>query len=102
MISEDENIDPFQVLEVSYSATEKEIQQAFQAKMQNAQDKESLIKAYGMIRDQSGRNRMRWDTMKICLCDPLENKQGHYDMLALIKELAFLSPWEMGDDACLN
>jgi hypothetical protein len=97
------DIDPFAVLELPYLADETKIQQAFQKKLKEASDPELIIQAYGMIRDQTRRNHFCWEDVRYCLLDT-ENqiKQEPIDFSLLIQELAFLSPWEMGDDTCLN
>jgi hypothetical protein len=96
-------MDPYAVLEISSFASESEIQQSFHHKMKNAHNTEELIRAYGMIRDQAGRNRVRWDMLRSHLENPFKNQQENdYDLPLLIKELAFLSVWEMGEDACKN
>ncbi len=96
-------IDPYLILEIPCSALEDEIQAQFHRKLKSSDNPDELIKAYGMIRDQVGKNRMRWDTLTTCMEDPSEKtKMTVIDLPALIKELAFLTPWELGDDTCLN
>lgn len=97
------DVNPYQVLEIPYSATDDEIRQAFQCKMQDSQNSESIIEAYGLIRDSIGRQRFRWDKIETCLNDlPSSKEISQEEILAFVKELAFLSPWEIGDDSCLT
>lgn len=99
-------IDPYVILGLSYTATEEEIQKAFQTQVE-AVDKQSkeaelLMEAYGMIRNQSGRNRFRWEDMRSFLADPFQEEiNQRIDPVSLARELAFLSSWELGDDSCL-
>jgi len=101
---EEEYIDPYQILNIPYSATNKEIQAAFHTMMEARRGEESelVIRAYGMIRNESGRNQMRFDDYRTLLHCPLHAEKRAFDSEELIKELAFLSPWELGDDTCLN
>jgi hypothetical protein len=93
-----EQPDPYQVLEVPYSASEAEIQSAFHAKMKLAHDPQSIIMAYGMIRDQKGRDAFRWDDLRFCFyAAETKRERPIVDIQTLIKELAFLSPWEIGE-----
>ncbi len=98
-----DEIDPYVILDLPYAASESEIQTAFHRKMKTAKDQELLIKAYGMIRNRTGRERWRWSSINSYLLNPFEgHKKDNIDIEALIKELAFLSEWEMGEDACPN
>lgn len=93
------HFDPYAVLNVPYSADELEIQQAFQKLLDGEKDRELIIEAYGMIRDAKSREKFRWSDFRYCEAKLDQNNQYSMDMEAVIKELAFLSPWEMGDDA---
>lgn len=93
--------DPYAILNLPYSADATMIQKAFQEQMKLVKDQEALIEAYGMIRDPVSRERFRWNDHRFCEAK-IENENNSIDIEALIKELAFLSPWEMGDDSCLN
>lgn len=100
-------IDPYAVLDLSYKATEEEIQEAFQTKMASvdklSNEAQVLIQAYGMIRHPSGREAFRMEDVRFFEVGPFEDQQKKsLDFVALAKELAFLSPWELGDDSCLN
>ena len=102
MLNQDD-IDPYALLDVPYSATGEEIQNAFQAKMAITQDSAPLMQAYGMIRSQSGRNHVRWDKEWSFLVNPFPIQETRsIDVVALAKELAFLSSWELGEDSCLQ
>jgi hypothetical protein len=94
-----DDLDPYSLLDIPYNATDEEIQEAFRMKMATAQDTELLIRAYGMIRHQSGRNQIRWDKGWSFLTNPFQvHEKKSIDIAALAKELAFLSSWELGDD----
>jgi hypothetical protein len=96
-------VDPYAILNISYHASDQEIQNAFQIKMsEKGTDTELVLFAYGMIRGQSGRNRWRWDDFRTFLFEPFSLQTKSVDKESLAKELAFLSPWELGDDTCLN
>ena len=101
-------VDPYRVLQLPYSATHEDIRNAFLEAMKKAteNEKESLIKAYGMIRDETGTQRVRWGALWSCLHEFDHEKakpvRPSIDQEELIKELAFLSEWEMGDETCLN
>lgn len=95
--------DPYGILELPYTASEEDIQKAFQAKMLASTDKETLIKAYGKIRDRVGRSRFRWEDFRSCLVKQEDPSQIiKIDVEALAKELSFANKWELGDDSCLN
>jgi hypothetical protein len=102
-----EQMDPYVILSLAYTATESEIQEAFQKKLEgmdkHSEEAHRLIEAYGMIRNPSGRERFRWEEMRSFLADPFHEKDGKgIDLVPLVRELAFLSLWELGDDACLS
>jgi hypothetical protein len=97
-------MDPYFVLGLTYSATESEIQKAFHKKMQHADNQEIIIQAYSMIRNEAGRNSVRWNRFESYILNPFSDMEAEtqIDIQALIKELAFLSQWELGEDECPN
>lgn len=96
--------DPYHILELPYSASEEDIQKAFQAKMLDAStNTEALIAAYGKIRDRVGRSRFLWEDFRSCLFVQEKPKAAiNIDVEGLAKELCFANTWELGDDTCLN
>lgn len=94
-------IDAYAILRLPFSASEQDIQARFQEMMKTEPDSELLVQAYGMIRNRSGREAYRWSQINHCLLDPVAPSNA-FDLATVIRELAFLSPWEMGDDSCLN
>lgn len=96
--------DPYQILGIPYTASEEQIRQAFQKKMAEANGSEIMIAAYGKIRDSSGRKRFRWGSLSSFLRDPQQEMEPpeKLDIHALVKELAFQTEWELGDETCLK
>lgn len=94
-------LDPYAILQIPYSSDEATIQDALQEQMKSSKDPEALIEAYGMIRDAPSRERFRWNDLRFCEAK-VNVKKETIDVESLIRELAFLSPWEMGDDSCLS
>lgn len=97
--------DPYHILELPYSASEEDIQKAFQAKMLDSSiNKETLVAAYGKIRDRTGRSRFLWEDFRSCLFVQKKPKAAaiKIDVEGLAKELSFANTWELGDDSCLN
>lgn len=98
--------DPYVILNIPCDADEKAIQEAFRNKVEDAslsnEEKELVISAYGTIRHQAGRSRFLWDEVSSFIANPFQtNEKTVVDKELLIAELAFLSPWEAGDDTCL-
>lgn len=95
----DEEMDPYRVLGISYDAGEEEIQQAFQAKMLECKGSQSsVIKAYGMLRTPADRRKFRWGSVWSCMHGVDSEEKAHMDLEAIVKELAFLTAWELGED----
>ena len=106
-MNENETIDPYCILDLPCGAKEEEIHEAFRTKLEafpkGAKERERVILAYGMIRHLADRNQFHFDEVRSFFVDPLQSEQkGVIDKEALAQELAFLSSWEAGDDACLN
>ncbi len=96
-------LDPFAILDLPYSADCVAIQNAFEKKMKTGFDPDLLIQAYGMIREPGNRNQFCWDDLRYCLIETEPSTPPpSYDLTALVQELAFLSPWELGEDLCQN
>ena len=100
---ENNEIDPYQVLDVPYWAAEEEIKAAFQKRMKESKNENEVISAYGMIRDKVGREKVEWGAIRFCShgASPTEERP-EIDVEALVRELAFCTPWELGDDTCLK
>lgn len=100
----EKGMDPYQILGLPYTASEEEIKQAFQKKMTETSEPEMIIAAYGKIRDPAGRKQFRWGSIWSYLRDPQQDipPAKPKDVHMLIKELAFLTEWELGDDSCLK
>jgi len=96
--------DPYQILEIPYTASEEQIRQAFHKKMVETNGSEIIIAAYGEIRDSAGRKRFRWGSLSSFLRDPQQEMKPSekLDVDTLIKELAFQTEWELGDETCLK
>lgn len=99
----DEVKDPYKILGVPYWATSQEIQTAFQKKLKESSDQSEVISAYGAIRDTAGQNTFLWTNIFSCLAlSQKEEDEAPLDLPALIRELAFLSSWELGGDSCVK
>lgn|SRR5277367_1412701 len=100
MVQDKNWINPYQVLDIPYHATESEIHQAFLDKMKNGEDPNPYINAYGLIRDRVGRNQLKWDEIftYAAVMPTLDGNGIQSHLPGLVRELAFLSPWELGED----
>lgn len=95
--------DPYFLLDLSCEAHPDEIRAAFQKKLSETSDRETLVAAYGKIRGAGDRNRQRFDSIDSFLKNPLDfDENVSIKREELIRELAFLSAWEAGDDSCLK
>lgn len=95
--------DPYKVLDIPYWATDTEIKLAFQKKLKETTDSKDVIEAYGKIRDPSGRSSVEWDSIRYCSSmQEVQSAPPAIDMEGLIRELAFCTPWELGDDTCFK
>ena len=103
MLEEDFLNDPYQILGISYHASEQEIKDAFQRKMIETKGSPVISSAYGKIRDETGRRIFKWLNIPGYFREPpLEETLNRQTVECLIKELAFLTGWEMGDEECLK
>jgi hypothetical protein len=101
----DNETDPYAILGIPYNADDGMIHEAFSAKISKvdpqSQDSLPFIHAYGMIRNQVGRNHYRWNNIRSFITDPFSlPEKRDVDLVALAKELAFLSSWELGEEEC--
>lgn len=102
------NIDPYRILGLPYNADEETIRKAFLKKMNESTDSSLIVNAYALIRDEQARRRFKWGNMWSCLNieeiaeNNTQKKMTSGELESLIKELAFQSEWELGDDSCLN
>lgn len=97
------DLNPFYVLGIPCDASDNEIQVQFHRKMQEGVNTEKIIHAYSQVRTQVGRNKIRWETINSHLLTPTEEFEigkikNDINIAELIKELAFLSPWELGEE----
>jgi hypothetical protein len=101
-------IDPYRILGIPYTADEETIRNAFLKKMSESKDSSIIVNAYALIRDEEARRRFKWGNMWSCLNleeiaeGLIEKKMPQIELESLIKELAFQSEWELGDDSCLK
>lgn len=99
-------LDPYQILEIPHTASEEQIKQAFQKKLVETNGSEKIIAAYGKIRDSGGRRQFRWGSIQSYLKDPQQDipsfQPKDVDVQSIIKELAFRTEWELGDETCLK
>lgn len=96
------NNDPYQILGVPYWADDDEIKKAFQEKALSSPESKGFTEAYGKIRDTKSRAYLRWNTIETCISSPKSNTPSTpINIPSLIKELAFCTDWELGDDTCL-
>ena len=90
--------DPYHVLGIPPEADDASIRAAFHAKVRAGAADAGVTAAYGAVRDAAARRRRRW-------CDPTAMiaalpaaQDGIACDEALVRELAFLSDWELGPD----
>lgn len=96
-------MDPYAILDISYGATAEEIQTAFREKLQVDPGSPLLLEAYAMIRDPVGRRTFRWGDIRACFDLPVSDQKVDPESIAVLaQELAFLTPWELGDQTCLK
>ena len=94
---------PFYVLGVTMNATDQEIQDQFHRLMLSADEPNLLIAAYAQIRNKSSRESLWWNRIDTFSLDPLRELMEKVDVTepidahSLIRELAFLTSWELGD-----
>lgn len=93
-------IDPYAVLKLSLDANDAQIKQAFHQAMQATHDPATITHAYHMIRTQEARAEYQWNNLCSYFCAPLFSDNQNFDLEALIREVAFQSEWELGDDRC--
>ncbi len=103
----DQPINPYSVLGVTPSAVDEQIKQAFHAKLLQMGSSPLLVTAYSMIRDGAARRRYLWGQIESLFADPVldmpaASEAPQVPVSELIRELAFLSEWELGDDTCLK
>lgn len=93
--------DPYVVLGISYDSDDEKIRKAFQAALREKGGKPEIYEAYEMIRTKEKREHYRWDSLYSFIVTPPCYKQNEFkklDIENLVKELAFLSPWELGSE----
>ncbi len=88
--------DPFEVLRVSYRASDEEVVQARDALLRSGEREQSeVLLAYSRIRNQRLRDDFCFTDFRSILFMP-KSSAVEVDTTALVQELAFLSPWEVG------
>ncbi len=92
--------DPYAVLGLTGDADEAAIRAAFHERVRQGTADAAVNAAYGSIRDQAGRDRVRWGTVTGLIAaapalDPVKVADDA-ELAALVRELAFLSDWELG------
>lgn len=92
-------IDPYEILEISYDSSEKEIKEAFYKKLKEQNTNNDLIiQAYTLIKNEKARKEFQWNSIfsQFAPYKNLDQKINESDIENLIKEVAFLSDWELG------
>lgn len=92
--------DPYVVLGIAYDASDEQIKQAFHEAMHVSQDTSEITQAYYLIRTQEARAEYQWKYLNSLLCAPTFSNKLDLDLEALIREVAFQSEWELGEDRC--
>lgn len=89
--------DPYVLLDLPPDAEDAAIRAAFHAKVRAGGADAAVNAAYAAIRDAAARRRRRWCEPTAWLAAP---PRGDGQLTApepLVRELAFLSDWELGD-----
>lgn len=96
--------DPYAILGVSSQSDDEEIRRAFHTLLRDDKDSEELRLAYESIRSEKNRRHYLWGnpaSFVTALDIPTKEKEDSKTdlMQALVKELAFLSEWELGKES---
>jgi len=95
------NTDPYTVLGLMGDADDAAIRTAYHEMVRLGTTTPAVNAAYASIRDEPGRQKVRWLTVPGLLA-PLqtESRSAVLDaaaLSALVRELAFVSDWELGE-----
>lgn len=90
-------IDAYQTLGLTPTASEENIKKAYSTLTFKAQDSELLHKSYELIKDEKARQHYYWNSIHSYFCSPEEPKTENDSLGALALEIAFLSDWELED-----
>lgn len=89
--------DPYVLLGVPPEADDAAIRAAFHARVRAGSADATINAAYAAIRDTDARRRRRWCDPAACIAPlPAASAPPVANPEALIRELAFLSDWELG------
>lgn len=97
-----DTIDPYVVLGIAYDSNDDQIRQAFHEAMHMKNGSSEVVNAYHLIRTQKDRLHYRWGQIQSFISMPVFPKEKEMDVAELIREIAFQSEWELGDDQCLT
>lgn len=91
------NEDPYLYFNLPQNASDDDVQAAFHKKMKEGSSQDITMAAYIKIRNQAARTAYKWNNITSFVEDPYASKSenNNYDLEAIIKELAFLSDWEV-------
>lgn len=92
------NADPYVVLGIPPDADDAAIRTAFHGKVRAGAADAAVNAAYGALRDANARQRRRWCDPLALIAAPPSAQAGPGCSEALVRELAFLSDWELGND----
>ena len=97
MMSNYPQIDAYRVLGLYPGGSDEEIRLAYHRKIKDGEEERTLAQAYELIRDAKARERYQWNSLysyfSLFACE-----EGVSSSLEeVIKEVAFLSDWELGD-----
>lgn len=92
--------DPYALLGVAPDANDEAIRAAYHARVRASGADPALNAAWLLVRDEGARQRHRWsDPLALVAPPPAAGQAGPPpDAGALVRELAFLSEWELGND----
>ena len=89
--------DPYVLLDLPPDADDAAIRAAFHAKVRAGGADAAVNAAYAAIRDAAARRRRRWCEPAACLASLPSGDGPLTPPEPLVRELAFLSDWELGD-----
>lgn len=89
--------DPYAVLGVAPEADDDAIRAAYHAQVRAGTADAAVNTAYGAVRDAQARRRRRWCDPTALIAPLPAPRSGIAASEALIRELAVLSDWELGD-----
>lgn len=93
-------IDPYVVLGIAYDSNETQIRQAFHKAMHASNGSSEVVNAYHLIRTQKDLLQYRWGQVQSFISTPVFPEAQTMNLEDLIREIAFQSEWELGDDQC--